>query len=726
MNDPAASIGFLVDDPLSAEQGAALEWAREAGLAIEQVSLEELVSGAGGSVADVLWWHRRAPLETVADDLLDDCQTAVQAHLEAGGGLVLSLRALEAVRSFGIDPVTPDVTIDDAHTTTGLLCKSLFREHPLFDGFDGLRVRTCEPAPHAAARYEWILPERGEVLASTLHEEREAPYEVAAIGWRVGDGDVLGLGDGIRFDDHTPHETAANRSRLLENAFAVLARDNRRLVEGRPKSPAQLAAARVVVADDPNFPRYHLTPPANWLNDPNGMIKWDGTYHAFYQYNPGGPYHRSIHWGHAVSDDLVTWEDRPVALTPSPDGPDREGCWSGCAIDADGTPVVVYTGGRGDLQLPCVATATDDSLDEWTKAAENPIIDELPQEPPLRSADGWAAEFRDHSIWREGDTWHHLIGSGVEGGGGTALLYTSSDDVTNWTYRGPILVGDPERDGEMWECPELLDLGEKQLLHVSNYEDVRYFLGTYDPDEYAFDVEETGLLDYGHSYAPQSMWDPDGNRWLSWGWLKEGRPEAAQWDAGWSGAMGLPRAIDLDGEGRIRQRPPAEIAELRERQIYGGNDDGTLELVDERRSLDAGGRALEISVTVRLENAEAFELVVREAPGGEERTPIRYTRSSEIVVDRGHSSTDHRAVADAQWMPVTPIDDSLDLRVFLDGSVLEVFANDRHCLTSRIYPTRADSTGVSIAAEGGTAVLEDLSIWGLGDAWRGLEDAGSH
>ena len=87
------------------------------------------------------------------------------------------------------------------------------------------------------------------------------------------------------------------------------------------------------VATDPHRPRYHFLPPANWLNDPNGLIQWNGEYHMFYQYNPNGPFHGTIHWGHAVSADLVHWRHLPIALAPEPGTADEDGCWSGCAVD---------------------------------------------------------------------------------------------------------------------------------------------------------------------------------------------------------------------------------------------------------------------------------------------------------------------------------------------------------------------------------------------------------
>ena len=120
---------------------------------------------------------------------------------------------------------------------------------------------------------------------------------------------------------------------------------------------------RQQMAGGPYRPLYHFLPPANWMNDPNGAIFWKGKYHLFYQYNPNGAFHGTIHWGHAVSKDLVHWTDLPIALAPTPDGPDRLGCYSGGAVVNDGVPTLIYF---GNPDGNCIATSTDDLL-TWQK-----------------------------------------------------------------------------------------------------------------------------------------------------------------------------------------------------------------------------------------------------------------------------------------------------------------------------------------------------------------------
>src|SRR5215813_2310009 len=104
----------------------------------------------------------------------------------------------------------------------------------------------------------------------------------------------------------------------------------------------KVLALRKQLETDPHRPGFHYLPPKNWMNDPNGLIQWEGKFHLFYQHNPNGPVWGNIHWGHAVSPDLVHWSDLPIALAPTPGGPDEVGCFSGCAVN-NGVPTLIYT-----------------------------------------------------------------------------------------------------------------------------------------------------------------------------------------------------------------------------------------------------------------------------------------------------------------------------------------------------------------------------------------------
>ncbi|MGH2562844.1 MAG: glycoside hydrolase family 32 protein, partial [Thermomicrobiales bacterium] len=379
---------------------------------------------------------------------------------------------------------------------------------------------------------------------------------------------------------------------------------------------------RQEAADDPHRPRYHFLPPANWMNDPNGLIQWRGRYHLFYQYNPHGPFWGTIHWGHAVSADLVHWSDRPVALAPTPGGPDQDGCYSGCAVDHNGVATIVYTGVRGKAQLPCIATSRDDDLLTWQKHAANPVIASPPHDLDL-------VAFRDHSVWNEAGVWYQVVGAGITCIGGTALLYRS-EDLVRWEYLHPLYVGDKDQTeplwtGQMWECPAFFALADKHTLVVSVMDDkgvhyAAYMVGAY--ANHRFTPHAQGIIDAGgHFYAPQVFADDKGRR-IMFGWLREGRGQQAQRAAGWSGVMSLPRILSVLPDGTLGMVPAPELKALRRAHRRLGGIELTPETLG---ALDGDrGDALEIIAEFAPGDAAEVGLKVRCSPDGEEETLISY------------------------------------------------------------------------------------------------------
>jgi beta-fructofuranosidase len=475
---------------------------------------------------------------------------------------------------------------------------------------------------------------------------------------------------------------------------------------------------REKLAQDPHRPHYHYLPPANWLNDPNGVIHWNGQYHLFYQYNPHEPIHTNVHWGHAVSADLVHWSDLPIALTPTPGSPDADGCWSGCAVD-NGAPTLIYSGHRDGQERPCLATSHDD-LRTWEKYAGNPII---PSPPDLD-----LVAFRDHCVWKEGDTWYQIIGSGISGVGGTALLYRSPD-LLHWDYLNPIYVGDknqtdPLWTGSMWECPDLFPLGNKHVLIVSVWDNRHTYYPIYFVGDYAahtFSPELPRKLDFGASfYAPQTMRDAQGRR-LMWGWLREGRDVEAQRAAGWSGVMSLPRILSMRSDGMLGVEPAPELAMLRGKHTRWVDID--LAPTSSDVLGDVRGDTLEISAEFDPGDATEFGIKVRCSPDGAEQTQISYDRIGQrLSVDPRRSSLGDVLHREVQAGPLKLASgEPLKLHIFLDRSVIEIFANGRACLTSRIYPSRADSLGIDLFARSGNVKLRAMDIWELESIWTGRQ-----
>ena len=472
---------------------------------------------------------------------------------------------------------------------------------------------------------------------------------------------------------------------------------------------------RAQLAADPHRPVFHFAPPANWLNDPNGLIHWDGTLHLFYQYNPNGPFHGTIHWGHASSQDLVYWRDHPVALAPTPGGPDAEGCWSGCAVDNNGTPTFVYTG--VNPQTVCLAVSTDD-LESWQKYAGNPVI----AAPPPEIAAHSGHDFRDPYVWREGDAWWMVIGARREGVGGLVLLYRSAN-LTQWEFVRVLLAGDEQTspffyEGAMWECPNLLDFGERRALIISvqdaqwRLQHAGYFSGRYDNG--AFTPDAGGVLVYGHSfYAPQATRLADG-RILLFGWLRETRPQAAAQMAGWSGCMSLPLIVTLQPNGKLHLAPAPELETLR-RDAWTLSD---LPLAPHtQHRLEITGAALEIEVTFEADQLDDYGLAVCCSPDGAEQTRIVVKpEQGELWVE--HIGADPALALPGERAPLTLTPaQPVRLRVFVDGSVLEIFADDGLCLTTRLYPQRADSQGVVLFTAGTPVDVRYASVWTLASVW---------
>ncbi|WP_314410490.1 glycoside hydrolase family 32 protein [Streptomyces kroppenstedtii] len=482
---------------------------------------------------------------------------------------------------------------------------------------------------------------------------------------------------------------------------------------------------------DPHRPRFHFTSPGGWLNDPNGLSHWNGVYHLFYQYNPLSAAHHRIHWGHATSTDLVHWTDEPVALVPGTDGPDRDGCWSGVLVDDGGVPTLVYSGRHGEQELPCVARGSAD-LRYWTKDPANPVITAPPEGIDITA-------FRDHCVWREGSgenqVWRQLVGSGIRGAGGTAFLY-ESDDLRSWRYVGPLLTGDASQNrgeldwtGTMWECVDLFRLGEgdeagsTDALVFSAWDEGTthhplYWTGRYQGD--TFTTTALHRLDYGerYFYAPQSTRDEHGRR-IMFGWLQEGRTDEANARAGWCGVMSLPRVVTLATDGGLHQAPVPELTELRRErvEVAPGRPAGPYTRLHAVR-----GDQLDIETTLRLAPGATARLVLRETPDGAERTVVEVSRahdgaSGTLRLHRETSSLDPSVDTEPRYgtLPLDP-DGRVDLRVLVDHSALEIFANGR-ALTARVYPTRPDeAVGVGIGADG-DVTLERFDAWRMMSAF---------
>lgn len=470
-----------------------------------------------------------------------------------------------------------------------------------------------------------------------------------------------------------------------------------------PEQP--LLAVRQRFVSDWQRPRYHFLPPSNWMNDPNGLIHWKGTYHLFYQHNPNDPLWGDMHWGHAASEDLIRWRDLPVAIAPTPGGPDEAGVFSGCAFDFNGQPTIFYTGTRGarhEIQTQCMAFSSDDLL-TVTKYEDNPVLSDLP------TVAKQTRDFRDPFVWREGDTWYMVVGSRIQDVGGAVFLYRSPN-LIDWEYLDPLLVDTHHvHTGGVWECPNFFPLGDRWVLIISAHTgtstgDVIYFVGTF--ENHRFTPEVTGVVDYGTLYAPLTFVDSSKRRLLM-GWLRESRSPDEQRRAGWSGVQSIPRILSLDDQHRLKMSPVPELLPLRGQHHHYGETALSAETL-----LDVSGLALDIAAAFEPGADGTCGLTLACSADGTERT--------EIVFDAAAGSLSVRRTgaqpADIQQAPHTlAAGELLTLRILLDGSVTEIIANERTSLTNRSYPSQSEHNRVRLF--GSKARLQSLDVWAMPSIW---------
>lgn len=310
-----------------------------------------------------------------------------------------------------------------------------------------------------------------------------------------------------------------------------------------------------------NRPSLHFTSEKGWINDPNGLIYFKGEYHLFYQFNPYGTEWNSMHWGHAVSKDLESWEDLPIALYPdqSYDTDSLGGCFSGSALVKDDTLFIFYTGsihkGEEVIQTQNIVTSTDGRT--FCKYSGNPVFG---------SPEGASKECRDPKVFEHEGNYYIVCGGTIEGEG-KIFLYTSSD-LYNWKFVGSVL---PEEEycGTMIECPDLFYLEGKWVLCFSPMNHPErlkciYYTGTMDFTTGKMTIESSNNADYGFDYyAPQTFKDKIGNTraiaWMNkWQWMTFFNGWGDTAPEGWRCSLSLPRELHLD-RGRLIYKLPSEL-----------------------------------------------------------------------------------------------------------------------------------------------------------------------
>lgn len=302
-------------------------------------------------------------------------------------------------------------------------------------------------------------------------------------------------------------------------------------------------------------PQYHFTVNKGWINDPNGLVYYQGKYHLYYQFNPYSNNWDTMHWGHAVSVDLLHWRECGVALYPDRmyDSSSGGGCFSGSVVEYEGQLYAFYTGVsyvEGKLRQTICLAVSDDGYN-FTKVEENPLI---------FSPNDSSLDFRDPKVIKSNDEWWMVCGGSTISSDnplsrGLIYLYRSRD-LFNWTYCG-ILYKTLFGDGTMIECPDLFRLGNHWVLTFSpvmrtDFKQNYYLVGQIDFEACIFYIEKEGVLDYGtHYYAAQTYSDRIGNLisigWLGgWPWMPWVYDHGPSENNGYRGILSIPRKVSLD------------------------------------------------------------------------------------------------------------------------------------------------------------------------------------
>jgi beta-fructofuranosidase len=496
----------------------------------------------------------------------------------------------------------------------------------------------------------------------------------------------------------------------------------------------RMKAVRKEQSNDPHRPSYHYVNPEGNLNDPNGLCYWKGLWHLFYQAYP--PEDTRQHWGHAISDDLIHWEDLPYVIYPSPE----RCCYSGATLVEEDRVIAIYHGTEvGNM----IAISTDPLLLNWEKLTNSPII-------PSNNANKMIAYDQDKynvfdpCIWKKDEYYYSLSGgvqtTGPDGKYVAADFLFRSKDLISWEFLHPFveddiftLVGD---DGA---CPYFWPIGEDKyiLLFFSHMSGGQYIIGDYDKKRDKFLAKNHGLCNFGAS-TPSGVHAPSATPTENNGIALIFNMNAGKKTKGWDQIMTLPRYLELEGNDKLKLRPAGDVESLRTEQLELKNIQvfPNNELVVEEIS----SNCMEMKLNINLKNCSIFDINVFRSKDKREFTKVSIyknmgfnytfrrnlniedikaniitpkTRDSIISIDSSFSSISGDVFPRPPENAPFELEDTenVEFRIFLDKSVLEIFVGESQCISVRVYPELSDSNGVSFFAHGNDAEIINLKKW---------------
>lgn len=419
--------------------------------------------------------------------------------------------------------------------------------------------------------------------------------------------------------------------------------------------------------------KLHLKAPGNWMNDPNGFIYYKGEYHLFYQHFPYEAQWGTMHWGHAVSKDLVTWEHKKIALYPSSYS-DSNGCFSGSAIEENGTLYLYYTGVRyEETTKDDIHHCVDDKFESaqlMITSKDGYTFDNFNDKkliiPPITDPLlGDRTHTRDPKVWKGENNYYMVLGSNLQQEQGLLLFYKSSDRQ-NWEYVNSY-TNEEKKLGWMWECPDLFSINEEYVLMLSpmgfvhdGYPEKNHAICTiasFEESNCSLDISDHyQFVDYGMDlYAPQSTTDKDGRRIMS-AWIRMPKPVENQDQEPWIGMMCMPRVVEIkDGHIYFSIHPNIEKAFVK--------------MIEDKSKLDFNQP---YQLQVNLEEGESISI------GGYVIT----RRNGCIFTDRREV---FQGLEDLRNKFATPVlKDGCNLNIFVEKNLIETYINDGEYVISNV------------------------------------------
>ncbi len=481
-------------------------------------------------------------------------------------------------------------------------------------------------------------------------------------------------------------------------------------LENIKKAQKEINAKKALMKNALMRQRYHFMAEEGWLNDPNGLIFFRGKYHFFYQYNPYDSFWGSMHWGHAVSDDLLHWDYLPVALAPSEPYDDHKegGCFSGSAIEHDGKLFLIYTGtanyGDGFVQTQCVAYSEDGI--HFEKYENNPVITAPKGYDP--------ANFRDPKVW-EHEGRFYLVCGAKKDDLAKALLYRS-DNLLEWEFVNVMAESRGEL-GNMFECPDFFPIEDKYVLMFSpmglNERTCVYLVGDMDYKTGTFYHTVMGEIDWGFDYyAPQSFLDAKGRRLIvgwanAWDWMPFWKDWGPTYKEHWCGSFAIPRQVRLMPDNTLQFLPVEELKSLRtEENVRYNVEDGPVDV-------SAGdGVAFECRLVLDLERTTAETVVLELRSDGKFKSVVCLDlKHGQMTFDRNQGDGWSRGQTKS---PLKLLDKKLlDIHFFSDQSSIEVFSSQYQTNHSCNVFASNDQNKNTVRAFGGRAYFTSIISYGL-------------